>query len=130
MALVKFARDYADAWSSQDPQRLASKYSPDGALVVNEGEPSTGREAIAAKAAGFMEAFPDMKVEMVAVQIAGDGARFDWHWTGTNTGPGGTGRPVSIKGFEMWTFGPDGLILESRGSYDEADYQRQVNPAE
>jgi hypothetical protein len=75
-----------------------------------------------------MEDFPDMKVEMVAVQQSGDGARFDWRWTGRNTGPGGTGRYVNITGFEMWTFGPDGLILESKGNYDQDEYQRQVNP--
>jgi len=127
-ALVDFAKRYAAAWSSQDPQELASMYSPEGSLVVNDGEPAVGHEAIAAKAASFMQAFPDMKVEMVAAQKKGDGARFDWHWTGTNTGPGGTGRPVSIKGFEVWTFGEDGLILQSVGNYDQADYQRQVNP--
>ncbi len=129
MTLVRFAKNYAAAWSSQDPQLLASMYSPGGELVVNGGEPSVGREAIAAKAAGFMEAFPDMEVEMVATQKSGDGARFDWRWTGTNTGPGGTGRPVNLKGFEIWSFGDDGLILKSEGNYDEAEYQRQLNPS-
>jgi uncharacterized protein (TIGR02246 family) len=128
MALADFAKRYAVAWSSQDPESLAALYSPDGSLTVNDGEPAVGREAIAEKARGFMEDFPDMKVEMVAVQQSGDGARFDWRWTGRNTGPGGTGRYVNITGFEMWTFGPDGLILESKGNYDQDEYQRQVNP--
>lgn len=130
MALVDFAKRYAAAWSSGDPQQLASMYSADGSLVVNEGEPAVGREAIAAKAASFMEAFPDMEVEMVATQKDGDGARFDWRWTGTNTGPGGTGRSVNIRGHETWTFGADGLIMHSDGHYDEAEYQRQVSPPE
>ena len=128
MALADFSRRYAAAWSSQDPDQLASMYSADGALVVNEGEPAVGRKAIAAKAAGFMEAFPDMKVEMIAVQKDGDGARFDWRWTGTNSGPGGTGRHVNIRGFELWTFGEDGLIQQSLGNYDKTDFDRQVNP--
>ena len=130
MALRDFAKKYEAAWSSQDPAQLAALYSPDGVLIVNGGEPAAGRAAVEEKARGFMEAFPDMKVEMIAVQKDGEGARFDWHWTGTNTGPGGTGRPVNLKGFETWTFGSDGLIKLSEGSYDEADYPRQLNPGQ
>jgi hypothetical protein len=52
---------------------------------------------------------------------------FHLHWTGTNTGPGGTGNAVDLRGFEEWTLDGNGLILESRGHYDEAEYQRQLN---
>ena len=48
-------------------------------------------------------------------------------WTGTNSGPGGTGRSVHISGYEQWTFSADGLLQESQGHYDEAEYQRQVS---
>lgn len=126
-ALADFAERYASAWSSQDPERLASFYAPDGTLTVNDGEPAVGREAIAGKARGFMESFPDMKVEMRAVQETLEGAEFHWFWTGTNTGPGGTGRPVALTGYEEWTFNAEGLIQESKGHYDEALYEAQVN---
>jgi hypothetical protein len=53
---------------------------------------------------------------------------FHWTWTGTNTGPGGTGRPVRISGYEEWTLGPNGEIRESQGHYDQAEYERQVKP--
>jgi hypothetical protein len=68
-----------------------------------------------------------MMVEMQALQGDGEQAEFHWLWTGTNTGPGGTGRPVRITGYEEWTFGPDNLIQESKGHYDEALYRAQVN---
>ena len=57
------------------------------------------------------------------------GAAIRYHWTlrGTNTGPGGTGRPVHISGYEEWTFGPDRLIVRSLGHFDEAEYQRQIH---
>lgn len=129
MATVDFAKRYAAAWSSQDPELLASFYAEDGALVVNDGEPAVGRAAIAEKARGFMEAFPDMVVEMRAVQGDGEGAEFHWRWTGTNTGPGGTGRRVDLTGMEEWTFSGDDLIKESRGRYDEALYRAQVGEA-
>lgn len=124
--LVDFATRYAEAWSSQDPEQLASFYTEGGSLSVNGGEPAVGRAEIAAKAKGFMEAFPDMLVVVDAVEPRDGGAVFRWIWTGTNTGPGGTGREVDMTGFEEWTFGEGGLIAESRGSYDEAEYLRQV----
>ena len=125
--LTDFGARYAAAWSSQDPGKLASFYSENGSLKVNEGAPAEGRAAVRATAAGFMSGFPDMLVVMDSVIQVGSGARFHWHWTGTNTGPGGTGKAVDIIGYEEWTFGPDGLIAQSLGHYDEAEYHRQVS---
>ena len=99
----------------------------DGSLTVNAGAPSVGRAAIRATTEGFMTAFPDMVVVMDSVIAQGDGAVFHWTWTGTNTGPGGTGRAVRISGYEEWTLDADGLIAESKGHYDEAEYRRQVS---
>lgn len=124
--LTDFATRYAAAWSSQNPAQLASFYAEDGSLKVNAGTPSVGRAAITATAAGFMTAFPDMVVKLDEVSQDGGRAIFRWIWTGTNTGPGGTGKAVRITGYEEWTFGSDGLIRESLGHYDEAEYQRQL----
>lgn len=73
-----------------------------------------------------MDAFPDMQVLMDSVVRTGSTVRFHWTWTGTNTGPGGTGRAVDIRGYEEWTLTPTGLIAQSLGYYDEPEYQRQV----
>jgi hypothetical protein len=54
---------------------------------------------------------------------------FHWTFTGTNTGPGGTGNRVRISGFEKWTFADDGLIVRSQGHYDQDEYNRQLEPA-
>jgi steroid delta-isomerase-like uncharacterized protein len=124
--LTDFATRYAVAWSSQNPGNLAAFYAEDGSLTVNAGTPSVGRAAITATAQGFMTAFPDMLVKMDEVRGDGRHATFRWIWTGTNTGPGGTGKSVRINGYEEWTMGADGLIRESKGHYDEAEYQRQL----
>ena len=76
----------------QDPAALASFYAENGSLTINDGQPSTGRAAIEATARSFMEGFPDMVVRLVEVRRRGDRVLFDWHWTGTHTGPGGTGK--------------------------------------
>ena len=124
--LTDMGTRYAAAWSSQDPAQLASFYAENGSLIVNGGPPSTGRAAIAAKAQSFMTAFPDMVVRLERMDQHGDHPVFRWHWTGTNTGPEGTGRFVSITGYEEWTMDPSGRITKSDGHYDEAEYQRQL----
>jgi predicted ester cyclase len=124
--LTDFATRYAAAWSSQNPDSLAAFYSEGGSLRVNAGAPSVGRAAIRATAQGYMSAFPDMIVRMDSVVHAGPDATFHWTWTGTNTGPGGTGQAVRISGYEEWTLGANGLIAQSLGHFDEAEYQRQL----
>jgi uncharacterized protein (TIGR02246 family) len=124
--LTDLGKRYAAAWSSQNPAQLASFYAEDGSLIVNGGAPSTGRAAIAAKAQSFMTAFPDMVVTLDRMDKHGDHPVFRWIWTGTNTGPGGTGKFVRITGYEEWTLDSNGLITTSDGHYDEAEYQRQL----
>ena len=125
--LTEFATRYAAAWSSQDPEAFASFYAENGTLRINDGEPSIGRDAIEETARSFMAAFPDMVVRLVELRQADDHLEFHWRWTGTNTGPGGTGNAVDLRGYEQWTLDEDGLILESLGHYDEAEYRRQLN---
>jgi len=124
--LTELGTRYAAAWSSQNPASLASFYAANGSLTVNDGAPSVGRPAITATASSFMTAFPDMVVKMARMDQQGDHATFHWIWTGTNTGPGGTGKFVRMTGYEEWTIDRDGLIAASKGHYDEAEYQRQL----
>jgi len=67
-----------------------------------------------------------MVVRMDEISREGDHVVFRWTWTGTNTGPGGTGKAVRINGYEDWTLDAGALIAESKGHFDEAEYQRQV----
>ena len=120
------AARYTAAWCSQDPTRVASFFAPNGSLKVNDDAPALGRAAITDVARGFMTAFPDMQVLMDAVESTGHSAIYRWTLVGTNTGPGGTGRVVRVSGFEEWRFDADGLIAESLGHFDAAEYQRQI----
>jgi hypothetical protein len=124
--LRDFATRYTAAWCSQDPRRVAAFFGESGSLKVNEGSPSVGRPAVTTAAQGFMTAFPDMVVRMDDVSLDGTRAIYRWTLTGTNTGPGGSGRAVQISGYEEWTIGADGLIAASLGHFDEAEYNRQL----
>jgi len=124
--LLDFARRYTDAWCSQDPARVAEHYDEQGSLVINGGTPSVGRAAITEAARSFMTAFPDMQVLMDDLVVRDEAIEYHWTLIGTNTGPGGTGNRVRISGFEEWTVGDDGLVAESQGHYDQAEYDRQL----
>ena len=124
--LQEFGKNYTTAWCSQNAATVAAFFGESGSLKINDGAPSVGRTAITAAAQGFMTAFPDMVVAMDSVRLDGDRAVYRWTLTGTNTGPGGTGKAVRISGYEEWTFGVGGLIAESKGHFDENDYNRQL----
>ena len=122
-----FAADYAKAWSSQNAASVAAHFAPEGSISINDGPPSVGREAITAVAQRFMTSFPDMVVSMDSVRVDSTGTVFHWTLTGTNTGPGGTGRAVKFSGYEEWMLSNGPLIVRSLGHYDQADFQRQMS---
>jgi len=124
--LHDFAQRYANAWCSQDPEKVAAFFAEGGSLSVNNGPPAVGRAAIAEVARGFMRDFPDMIVTLDDVSRDSDGTKFHWTLTGTNTGPGGTGKRVRISGYELWKIDNAGLIAESKGHLDSAEYERQL----
>jgi len=123
----RLATDYAAAWCSQDPLRVASFYEESASLTINGEPPARGRAAIATEARSFMTAFPDMRVLFDDLEFTDNDIRFHWTLTGTNTGSGGTGRAICISGYESWQMGENGLIANSQGHFDNEDYQRQLN---
>jgi len=123
--LTKFAMRYAEAWSSRNPESVAALFAENGSLSVNDGPPAVGRTAIAQIARGFMRDFPDMIVTFDKLERQSNAAAFHWTLTGTNTGPGGTGKRVRISGYELWKI-DNGLIAESKGYFDSAEYERQL----
>jgi ketosteroid isomerase-like protein len=124
--LLSSAEAYTAAWCSQDAARVASFYAEDGSLQVNDAAPAVGRGAITEVAQSFMTAFPDLQVLLDELCLEDDFAIYHWTLTGTNTGPGGTGRAVRISGYEVWRMGADGLIAESHGNFDAEEYRRQL----
>ncbi len=124
--LTKFAKRYANAWCTQNPESVAAFFTERGSISINNGPPAVGRAAIAKGAEAFMTTFPDMVVTMDKLAHDEEGTKFHWTLAGTNTGPGGTGKRVRISGYELWKIGDDGLIAESLGHFDAVEYERQL----
>ena len=70
-----------------------------------------------------MRDFPDMIVTCDKVEPLEDRAAFHWTLTGTHAE---TGNQLRISGYELWKIDNAGLIAESSGHFDAADYERQV----
>jgi predicted ester cyclase len=124
--LETFAERYAQAWCSRDPDSVAAFFAENGSISINNRPAAVGRAAIAKEAEAFMTTFPDMVVTFDKLEPRGDATAFHWTLIGTNTGPGGTGNKVRISGYELWKIDNDGLIAESKGHFDAADYERQL----
>jgi uncharacterized protein (TIGR02246 family) len=122
--IITFAKRYAEAWCSQNPESVAAFFAENGSLRVNDGSPAVGRAAIAEVARGFMRDLPDIIVTMDDMTNETDAMTFHWTLTGTNTGPGGTGKRLRISGYELWKIDEGGLIAESKGHFDSAEYER------
>ena len=120
--LTELARRYAEAWCSQNPAKVAAFYAKDGSISVNGAPPVP----IAEVARGFMHGFPDMVVTFDKLETTATGTEFHWTFTGTNSGPDGTGNKVRISGYELWKIDNHGLISESKGHFDAADYEGQL----
>jgi len=84
----EFARSYTAAWCSHDPARVADHFVTGGTIAINGGDPTEITEV----AQSFVDAFPDIEVFMDDVVIEGEAVEYHWTFTGTNTGPGGTGK--------------------------------------
>ena len=115
----ELAQSYTEAWCSRDADRVASHYAPGGTIAINGGEPA-GIEEVAAS---FIAAFPDITVYMDDLVVEDETVEYRWTFTGTSSE---TGEWVRIPGFEEWTIGSDGLIETSKGTFDEAEYERQL----
>jgi hypothetical protein len=124
--LTEFAKRYAQAWCSHNPERVAAFFAENASLKVNDDAPAIGRMEIAEIARGFIRDFPDMIVTFDKLEPRGDATAFHWTLIGTNNGHGGTGNPVRISGYELWKISDDGLIAESKGHFDAAEYKRQL----
>ena len=121
--LHDFAGRYTAAWCSGDPAQVAEHYAPEGSLTINRGTPSTGRAAITQAARSFMEAFPGMVVLFDGLRARPGTVEYHWTLEGNSAE---TGNHVRISGFEEWTIGEDGLVADSQGHYDQAEYDRQL----
>jgi SnoaL-like domain len=91
---------YTVAWCSDSASSVAALYSESASLTINDGPRAGGRKAVESAAQSFMTPDPDLIVKFDRFEPKGDRFLHHWAFTGTNSGPGGTGNQVRISGYE------------------------------
>ncbi len=119
----KVAEAYTEAWCSRSGEKVASYFTEDATSIINKGEPTIGRAAIAEAMGAFFVEFPDLVLRMDDLRTGGNQAIYFWTLEGTNSE---TGNFVRIPGWQNWILSDDLLIVEADGGYDEKEYERQV----
>ncbi|MCQ0091791.1 nuclear transport factor 2 family protein [Roseovarius sp. M141] len=117
------AADYTAAWNSKSADAVASFYAPEGEIIINRGEPWTGRSRVREMAAGFYADVPDLSLTCDDVRCSGNHAIFVWTFTGHAAT---TGNPLNIRGWEEWELDGDLKVIASRGWFDAEDYAKQA----
>jgi uncharacterized protein (TIGR02246 family) len=125
-AIHELAIDYTNAWCSRSGEAVASFFAENATSIINGGEPTIGRAAIADAMGAFFVEFPDLVLRMDDLRSGGNQAIYLWTLEGTNSGPGGTGNFVRILGWQNWHISNDLLIVKADGGYDGVEYDRQI----
>ncbi|WP_372572789.1 SgcJ/EcaC family oxidoreductase [Ruegeria jejuensis] len=121
--LQNLARNYALAWSSGNPDYVASFFAPGGQITIYRGAPLVGQAAVAEVAKGFFTEFPDLDMTCDTMRKAGDHALFAWTLQGTHAE---TGNQVTIRGWEEWEMDAELRIRSAHVWFDPDDHQRQI----
>lgn len=122
--IARMAADYTAAWNSKSADAVASFYAEDGEIVINRGEPWTGRARVRDMAAGFYADVPDLTLTCDDVRASGTHVLYLWTFTGHDAA---TARPLNIRGWEEWELNDDLKVTASRGWFDAEDYARQAS---
>jgi uncharacterized protein (TIGR02246 family) len=117
------AAEYTAAWNSKSAEAVASFYAEDGEIIINRGEPWTGRSRVQDMAAGFYADVPDLSLSCDDVRCSGNHVVYVWTFTGHDAT---TGNPLRIRGWEEWELNDDLKVRASRGWFDAEDYGRQA----
>lgn len=123
MDIERLAADYAEAWSSGNPEAVVAFYRDDGVIIINRGEPIAGREALLEMVAGFYSEFPGLVVRLEHLRTAGDHVMFGWVLEGKHAE---TGQQVVVPGWEEWDLDENAKVKTSLGWFDAQEYDRQI----
>ena len=126
MRITQIAQDYTKAWNSKSAEAVASFYAEDGEIVINRGEPWSGRARVQDMAAGFYRDVPDLSLTCDDVRISENHVLFLWTFTGHDAA---TGNALKIHGWEEWDLNADLKVQASRGWFDADAYARQAGGA-
>ncbi len=112
-------RWFRDVWNERRTETIDELFAAHAIGHTEGGD--QGAEDFKAARAGFLEAFPDMRVEIEDTAADGDHVVVRWSATathlGNNLGMPATGRRVAFRGMTWLTF-ENGIVVEGWDSWN------------
>lgn len=121
--VARMAVDYTAAWNSGSANAVASFLAEDGEIVINRGDPWSGRCRVQDMAAGFLADVPDLTLTCDAIRFSGTHAIHVRTFTGHDAE---SGIPLEIRGREDWECDDSLKVRASRGWFDAGEHARQA----
>jgi len=123
---AEFMRQAFAAWNTHDPDKVVSFYMDN---VVYEdvvyGAVNRGSAELRKFAAGFFEAVPDLKVEVISASAHNGHGAMEWVLSGTDKGLYKTGKKFSVRGASVFEM-RGGKCSTNKDFYDLATIMRQL----
>ena len=130
--VASIAREYSDAWNRRDWSRWRELFHPEYTYTGGDGQVQKGPEAGMAIGQMFATAFPDGRIDVQQISVAGDTAIVEFIGRGTHNGDlmgiAPTGRQLTIPVCDILEI-RDGKIIAEREYMDMMHMMQQLGVA-
>ncbi len=118
------------AMNAHDAKRFSELFAPDATVSEYGLGEVKGREAIVGGLQKAFGAFPDFKIGVSKIFVKNDLVVQEWVMTGTNKGEFKGAKPtnktIGVRGVEVLTFTPEGLIKQAHRYFDTSTVSSQL----
>src|SRR3990172_11593177 len=130
--VASIAREYSDAWNRRDWAKWRELFHPEYTYTGGDGQVQKGPEAGMAIGQMFATAFPDGRIDVQQISVAGDTAIVEFIGRGTHNGDlmgiAPTGRQLTIPVCDILQI-RDGKIIAEREYMDMMHMMQQLGVA-
>lgn len=123
---------FENVWNRRDHAKLHELMAPDAIGYLEGGQEIVGPDAFLAFQSAFLQAIPDIQIEVVNSLADEDDVCIHWTAKGTHTGPGlgmpPTGQEVSFRGV-TWLQTKNGQVVGGRDFWNMEKLMRTLSSA-
>ncbi|MCW1885910.1 ester cyclase [Luteolibacter flavescens] len=120
---------FGEMWNSRDTGMIHELMAPAAKGIFEGGRTMTGPEDFMAFQKDFLDAVPDLKVELLRTITEGDEICVHWRGSGLHSGVGlgcaPSGKQIEFEGI-TWLTVKDGQIVEGRDFWNQGGLMERV----
>lgn len=120
------AENWITGWNSHDVEKIIPVFTDDALYEdVTFGEVNHGSGELRKFAASFLDAVPDLHMELIHSSVENGHGTIEWRLSGTDKGVYKTGKKFSVRGASIIDLRGE-KISRNLDFYDSAEIMRQV----